>query len=323
MSEKKEKIMRKEIKPVDLSKIKTRSIKNREHKTKIKDFIDLDKFQGNFDSFFQSLPNILKAYDLKELVEAVVTSRKNNKPVILATGDAVIKVGLSPLIIKLIKEGIITAVALQGAGAIHDTEIALIGETSEDVAASIQDGTFGMVEETGSFLNKAINEGAREKIGLGEAVGKKIINDNLPFKDYSILASCYKQGIPATVHVAIGTDTIHMHPEANGEAIGATSHLDFKIFASCIQDLSGGVIMNVASAVILPEVFLKALSVARNISEVGSFTAANFDMIMHYRPTENIVKRPIKSGGKGYNITGHLEIMLPLFAKALLGRLKK
>ena len=311
------------IKPIDLSKIKTISIKNRKHKTKIKDFADLQKLSGDFNEFLESLPNILKARDFKELVEAVSLARRNDKSVILAMGDAVIKVGLSPIIIKFMKEDIITAIAMQGAGAIHDTEIALIGETSEDVAASIQDGTFGMAEETGSFLNEAINKGAEENIGLGEAVGKKIVEENLPYKDYSILANAYKLDIPVTVHVAIGTDTIHMHPKADGEAIGKTSYLDFRKFASCVKEISGGVFINVASAVILPEVFLKALSIARNISEVREFTTANFDMIMHYRPTENVIKRPIKSGSKGFNITGHLEIMLPLFAKAILEKTKR
>ncbi len=283
----------------------------------------MQKLSGDFNEFLESLPNILKARDFKELVEAVSLARRNDKSVILAMGDAVIKVGLAPIIIKLMKEDIITAIAMQGAGAIHDTEIALIGETSEDVAVSIQDGTFGMAEETGRFLNDAIKEGARENIGLGEAVGKKIVEENLPYKDYSILANAYELGVPATVHVAIGTDTIHMHPKADGASIGKTSHLDFRKFASCVKEISGGIFINVASAVILPEVFLKALSIARNISEVKKFTTANFDMLMHYRPTENVIKRPIKSGSRGFNIIGHLEIMIPLFAKAILEKTKR
>ena len=316
--------MAREFKPVDLSGIKTISIKNRKHKAKIKDFIKLDKFEGGFDDFIDSLPNILKAKDLKEVAAAVAKAHKAKKPVAVAMGDAVIKVGLSPLIIKLMEEGLISAIAMQGAGAIHDTEIALIGETSEDVSASIQDGTFGMAEETGSFLNEAIKEAAQENIGLGEAAGRKISRDRLPHKDYSILARAYELGIPVTVHVALGTDTIHMHPKASGEAIGKSSYYDFKKFASVVKDLSdGGVIINIASAVILPEVFLKSLSIARNLSGVGEFTACNFDMIMHYRPTENVVKRPTLSGGRGYNIIGHLEIMIPLFARMLLDEIKK
>jgi hypothetical protein len=180
-----------------------------------------------------------------------------------------------------------------------------------------------MAEETGSFLNEAINQVKKDKIGFGEAVGKKIVKENLPYKDYSILATAYELGISATVHVAVGTDTIHMHPKAKGASIGQATHIDFRKFASCIKELSGGVMINVASAVILPEVFLKALSVARNISKVENFTSANFDMIIHYRPTENVVKRPTKSGGKGYNITGHLEIMIPLLAKAVLNKARK
>jgi len=316
--------VKRNIEPVDLSKIKTISIKNRQHKAKVKDFMDPEKLSGDFMTFFEGLPDILKAKDLKEFVDAVIKAKKNNKPIIFACGDAVIKVGLSSILIKLMKEGFISSIAMQGAGAIHDTEVALIGETSEDVAVSIKDGSFGMAEETGDFLNEAIIAGAKENMGMGEAIGKKMIEENLPFKEYSLLANAYELDIPVTIHVAIGTDTIHMHPKVSGEALGKTSHLDFRKFASCVREISGGgVIINIASAVILPEVFLKALSITRNIYGVKDFTACNFDMIMHYRPTENVVKRPTQSGGKGYNIIGHLEIMIPLFAKALLEKAGK
>jgi deoxyhypusine synthase len=316
--------MKKDIQPVDLSKIKTKSITKRQHKAKIKDFMSADKLSGDFMTFFEGLPGILKAKDLKEITDAIINARENNKPIIWACGDAVIKVGLSPILIKLMKEGFISAIAMQGAGAIHDTEVALIGETSEDVAVSIKDGSFGMAEETGNFLNEAIIEAAKEDKGMGEVIGRKMVKENLPYKEYSILANAYELDIPVTIHVAVGTDTIHMHPKVSGEALGKASHIDFRKFTSCVKEMSqGGVIINIASAVILPEVFLKALSITRNIYGVGDFTACNFDMIMHYRPTENVVKRPTQSGGRGFNILGHLEIMIPLLAKALLEKSKK
>ncbi|MFH1856880.1 MAG: hypothetical protein ABH836_06660 [Candidatus Omnitrophota bacterium] len=308
--------MTNKITPVDLKKIKTISIKTRTHKARIADFAKTAT-DYSMNTFFESLPKILKANDLRKLIDKIIIARKEGRPVILACGDAVIKVGLSTLIIDLLKRKIITAVAMQGAGVIHDTEIALIGETSEDVGISIQDGTFGMAEETGKLLNAAIKEGAAESMGLGEAAGRKLAET--PFAEYSIAANCYKLGVPLTVHVAIGTDTIHMHPDCDGAALGKTSHTDFRKFASVVSELEGGVIINIASAVILPEVFLKALSVARNLgAKVEKFTAANIDMIMHYRPTENVVKRPTQSGGSGFSITGNIEIIFPLLYAGII-----
>lgn len=314
--------MPKKIKPADLKRIKTISIKTRKHKACIKDFAKVATKSLSLETFLKNLPDILKARDLKELIARIVEARRQKKPVILACGDAVIKVGLSNLIIDLLKKKVITAMAMQGAGIIHDTEIALIGETSEDVTTSIKDGTFGMAQETGEVLNAAIVDGARDNIGLGEAVGRKLEEVNPPYLKYSITYTCYKLGIPLTVHVAVGTDTIHMHPACSGQAIGKTSHIDFRKLASIVSHLEGGVIINVASAVILPEVFLKSLSVAKNLgAKVEKFTAANLDMIMHYRPTENIVRRPTQSGGVGFNITGNIEIIFPLLYAGVVERL--
>jgi hypothetical protein len=314
--------MAKKIKFVNLKRIKTISIKERKHKVHLEDFAKVANKNLSLKTFLENLPNILKAHDLKQLIEEIVCARKNKRPVILACGDAVVKVGLSKLIIDLLEKRVITAIAMQGAGIIHDTEIALIGETSEDVATSIKNGTFGMAQETGELLNAAIIEGASDNIGLGEAVGRKLERVNPPYLKYSIAGTCYRLNVPLTVHVAIGTDTIHMHPDCNSEALGKTSHLDFRKLASIVSELEGGVIINVASAVILPEVFLKSLSVARNLgAKVEKFTACNIDMIMHYRPTENVVKRPTQSGGMGFNITGNIEIIFPLLYAGLIEKL--
>lgn len=307
------------IEPVDLNRVKTSSIKNRKNKVYIKDFARVYERGWTVRQFMESLPKILKAEELKASANAIVTARKKNKQVILAMGDSVIKVGLSPLVIELMEEKIITAIAMQGAGVIHDTEIALIGETSEDVAVTIRDGSFGMAEETGSILNDAIKSGVAENLGLGEAAGKAINEISPPFKDLSITYNAYRLGVPLTVHVAYGTDIIHMHPKADGAAIGKATEIDFRKFTSLVTMLEEGVIINIGSAVILPEVFLKALSVARNIGyDVKNFTAINMDMIQHYRPLKNVVERPTKTGGQGFAITGHHEIMFPLLTAFIL-----
>jgi len=307
------------IEPIDLNRVKTSSIKTRKNKVYIRDFARVYERGWNVKQFMDSLPRILKAEELRASANAVVTAKKNNKQVILAMGDSVVKVGLSPLVIELMKKGIITAIAMQGAGVIHDTEIALIGETSEDVAVTIKDGSFGMAEETGSILNDAIKSGVTKNLGLGEAAGKIIDEIAPPFKDLSITYNAYKLGVPLTVHVAYGTDIIHMHPKADGAAIGKATEIDFRKFTTIVTMLEGGVIINIGSAVILPEVFLKALSVARNIGyDVKNFTAINMDMIQHYRPLKNVVERPTKTGGQGFAITGHHEIMLPLLTAFII-----
>ncbi|MBS3096375.1 hypothetical protein J4480_02940, partial [Candidatus Woesearchaeota archaeon] len=244
--------------------------------------------------------------------------------IILMMGAHVIKVGMSLLVIDLMKKRIITHVAMNGAGPIHDFELALIGETSEYVEQTIEDGTFGMIEETGSILNEAIKEGAKNNYGMGYAVGKKINDLNLPNKGYSILYNAYKLNIPVTVHAAIGTDIIHQHPNCDGAAVGKTSYQDFKIFAESVSRLEDGVILNVGCAVILPEVFLKALTIARNLGyKVENITAANFDMINHYRPRENVVQRPTSLGGKGFIIIERHEKTIPTLHRKIVDLIKK
>jgi hypothetical protein len=240
----------------------------------------------------------------------------------MAMGAHVIKCGLSPIIIDLMERGIVSAVALNGAGIIHDFELAYTGQTSEDVAEAIATGEFGMGRETGQFLNEAINQGAKEGLGIGEAVGKSLAASAPQYLRYSIVAAGYRLGIPVTVHVAIGTDIIHTHPSANGAALGAGTHQDFKRFIGIIAQLEGGVYFNIGSAVILPEVFLKAVSAARNLGyTLKDFTTVNMDFIRHYRPTQNVVTRPPADGGEGYTLIGHHELLLPLLAAAVIEKL--
>ncbi len=305
--------------PLDLSKIKLKPISQRENKVKVDLFGRLPGNTSEFSSFLDSLPNILRAKDLKEACARWVSARNSGKLIILMMGDALIKVGLTPYIQALIEGGFISAIAMQGAGIIHDTEIALIGETSEDVATTLTDGSFGMWKETGDFINSAIKEGVEKGLGIGSAVGKRISQHNLPFKGYSLAYFCNERQIPLTVHVAYGTDTIHMHPTADGSTIGKATEIDFRTFAGLVCNLDGGVIINAASAVILPEVFLKSLSIARNLGNaVTRFTAINIDMIQHYRPLENVVRRPTSKEGRGYSFTGNVEILFPLITACLL-----
>jgi len=311
--------------PINLKKIKTYPIKDRINKVKIDNFANVFMPRNtSFRSFLNSLPRILAGNDFRQIVKSIVFAYQKNKPIVFALGGHVIKCGLSPIIIDLMKRGILKGIAMNGSTSIHDFEIAIIGETSEDVKNSIKDGSFGMAEETGKLMNEAITDGMRKRIGMGEALGRKILEINAPYSKYSILSTAIKLNIPVTIHVAIGTDIIHQHPYANGAAIGELSYTDFLIFTSIISNLGdGGVFVNIGSAVILPEVFLKALSIARNLEyPVFNFITANFDMIQHYRPTQNVVKRPTIEGGKGYNITGHHELMIPLLYRAILEELK-
>lgn len=310
------------VRPIDLSKVKTYPIQNRKNKVTIADFAQVPHAGQTLRGWLDSLPNILAGKDFVELIDAIIKARSNSRPVIAMMGGHVIKCGLNPIIISMMEKNVITGIAMNGAGSIHDFEIAIIGETSEDVATNIEDGLFGMWDETGGLMNSAIIEGKNQNIGMGKALGQKLIEINAKYQSYSILASAVRLNVPLTVHVAIGTDIIHQHPQADGSAIGQTSFTDFRIFASEIADLDGGVLLNFGSAVIMPEVFLKALSVVRNLGhKVTEFTTANFDMIQHYRPKENILKRPTKMGGKGYAITGHHEIMIPLLACAVLDKM--
>jgi len=307
---------------IDLEGVKTYPLGERKNKVQVQSFARPCSASASFRDFVASLPDILAGRDFVQVVEAVAQARRNDRPVIFAMGAHVIKCGLGPVLIDLMQRGAVTAIALNGAGAIHDFEVALIGETSEDVAAGLRDGTFGMAEETGRLLNEAVCEGVRDGTGMGEAVGKKVIAIGAPFQDYSILATGVKIGIPVTVHVAIGADIVHMHPHFDGAATGEMSLRDFRLLISVIADLQGGVYLNVGSAVLLPEVFLKALNVARNLGhDVTQFTTVNLDMYQHYRPLQNVVSRPVFEGGRGYAITGHHELMIPLLALAVLQRL--
>ncbi len=305
---------------MDLAKLKTYPISKRKSRVRRQDFAKPASKGASFSDFYDSLPNVLAANDLKQVVDAIISARKKKKPVIAMMGSHVIKCGLNPVIIELIKKDIITAIALNGSGAIHDFEIALIGKTSEDVEEGLKDGSFGMAKETALYLNGAIGEAVEKDIGAGHAIGEVIKEEKLTFKDLSLLYNCVKENLPATVHIAIGTDIIHQHPSADGANLGESSLRDFHNFIEVVSGLGdGGVVLNIGSSVILPEVFLKALNVARNLGhKVRNFTACNFDMIHHYRPYQNVVKRPIKSGGAGYTIIGQHEIMIPLLAQSIL-----
>lgn len=306
---------------LSFNKIRTYPIRERENKVKIRDFSKGLPNKGiGFKTFLDGLPDLLAAKDIREIASNIVKARKKDKPVIFCLGAHVIKCGLSPIIISLMEKGIVTAVALNGAGSIHDFEIALIGETSEDVASSIEDGTFGMAEETGRIMNECFISGAKQGLGAGEALGERILKDDFKYREYSILAKGIEYEVPVTVHIAIGTDIIHQHPTCDGGALGECSYTDFQIFTTQVSQLgNGGVIANFGSTVIMPEVFLKALAISRNLGyPVKNFTAVDFDMIQHYRPITNIVTRPVSLGGKGYSIRGHHEIMIPFLAQAVV-----
>jgi len=273
---------------------------------------------GSFETFLSGLPDVLAAKDFNNFVSLLRNAKKRKKAILCALGAHPIKVGLNPVLIDLMKEGWISGLALNGAGIIHDFEIAFSGYTSEDVGRQIKHGGFGMSRETGAKLNEAISAG-QESLGLGEIVGEMLASSEFPFKHLSLLATAYELNIPVTVHVAIGTDTIHFHPKVSGGALGKTSLRDFFLFCSLVKGLNdGGVFLNIGSAVVLPEVFLKAVSFIRNKgSDLDGFSTAVFDFIHHYRPDQNVVKRPLGKKGKGYYFIGHHELMIPLLAAAL------
>lgn len=313
-----------ESRGLDLSRLRTYSIKKRTSKVRKEDLIGPLSPTMRVSELLQSLPNILAGQDLREVISSVVAARRAKRPVMVALGAHLMKVGLSPLLIDLMEKGIVTHLAFNGAGIIHDFELALVGQTSEDVAAELEDGTFGMAEETSLYLNRAITEGASKGIGIGESVGKLIQEGDFPNRAYSILAAGVRLGIPVTVHVALGTDIIHMHPSANGEAIGKGSLIDFHRLTEGVANLEGGVYFNIGSAVLLPEVFLKALTIARNLGyTVQNITVVNMDFLQHYRPLTNVVRRPTQKHGRGYSLTGHHEIMLPLLAAGILAEMEK
>lgn len=315
---------RPDSKPIDAAKAKTRPLSKRKNIESIKRFAKVVKTtepgREAFRAFFDAMPDVLAARDLKSLIGDIVAARRNGRHVVLGMGAHLLKCGLSPLIIDLIGRGVITAVAMNGAVAIHDYEISLIGATSEDVGEGLEDGSYGMARETAEALCRAAAEGAKGE-GYGAALGRMIIKEKNKYAAYSVLAACAGAKIPATIHVALGTDIVHMHPCADGASIGEASMLDFRKFSGVVADLDGGVYINMGSAVLLPEVFLKAINIARNVTgRPKNVTTANMDMIRHYRPSVNVLGRPAK---KSYSITGHHEIMFPLLYQGILCGMNK
>ncbi|MCK5254691.1 MAG: hypothetical protein KAQ81_01615 [Deltaproteobacteria bacterium] len=315
--------MKKGPKSINSEEIKTIPLDERPSKVSTKDFGKPYEKGNSFKDFLNTLPAILAAKDIREVAHQAVNAHRNKKPVIFGMGAHVVKVGLNPLIIDLMQRGIISCIAMNGAVAIHDVEIALAGKTSEDVSASLKRGEFGMAGDAANIINQAVKTGADNNWGMGDAIGKELLQLSAPYTEMSLLAMACKNGIPLTVHVGIGTDTIHMHPSFDGAATGKLSHLDFKKFSSLVAQLEGGVFFNIGSAVIIPEVFLKALSLATNLGgKTNTLTTVNMDFIRHYRPSVNVVQRPTTaSNGKGYHLIGHHEIMLPLLSAAILEEL--
>ncbi|SPE39212.1 conserved hypothetical protein [Candidatus Sulfopaludibacter sp. SbA3] len=307
--------------PLDLAALKTVGLQERGGKVNTTQFASLYHKGAGVAALLDSLPHLLAADSLRAVAAAVAQARAQRKAIIWGMGGHVIKCGLAPVLADMMHRGYATAFAMNGSASIHDFEIALAGHTSEDVEAVLPDGRFGAAEETGREMNHAIAQGDGDNVGMGEALGRWL-DSHARHAGSSLLVQAYRHGTPVTVHVAIGTDTPHMHPAADPAAIGSATHRDFRLLCSCVTELhDGGVYLNVGSAVVMPEVFLKAVSAVRNLGHpLGAFTTANFDFLQHYRPRVNVVERPHAggAGGKGYAITGHHEIMLPLLAAALI-----
>lgn len=304
--------------PMDLDGLRTYPLASRPCKVTVSDFATPVDGDASLAAFFASMPRLLGAEDLKSVARAVRTARERKAPVIVGLGGHVIKTGCGPLLIDLMRRGWISAFAMNGSCLIHDFETAVNGGTSEDVDATLGSGAFGAAEETGRILNEATTTGAADDLGLGEAVGKTLVDLNPPYAGFSLLHSAYTHRVPVTVHVAVGNDITHIHPNVDGAAIGATSHRDFRLLCALVANLhEGGVYLNLGSAVILPEVFLKAVTVVRNRQPLEGFVTANFDFIQHYRPLTNVVRRPTAGSGRGFAVTGHHEILIPLLAAAI------
>jgi hypothetical protein len=308
--------------PLDFEALRTVPLRERGGKVKVSDFASPYIKGAGIRGLLDAFPRILAAESFRAVIDAIVAARARERAIIWGLGGHVIKCGLAPVLIDLMRRGFATVFALNGSAAIHDFEIALAGHTSEDVEAVLPDGRFGAAEETGREMNRAIAGGAREDIGIGEGLGRWLeLTADARYAASSLLLQAYRAAIPVTVHVAIGTDTPHTHPAADAAAIGAASHRDFRLFCAYAAELhDGGVYLNVGSAVVLPEVFLKAVSAVRNLGHpLANFTTANFDFLQHYRPRVNVIERPhAGSGGAGFAITGHHELMIPLLAAALI-----
>jgi hypothetical protein len=311
--------------PIDLSGVETYPLASRPSKVTVRDFARplTDDEAREAGALLDSLPHILAADTLRSVTGAIVEAKSKSRAIIWGVGGHVIKTGLTPILIDLARRGFVSAIAMNGSGVIHDFEIAVAGWTSEDVDAALGSGAFGMAEETGRLINEAIRRGAAEDCGIGESIGRALVEASPQYADYSILHAAYLLKIPVTVHVTVGTDIIHIHPHADGAAIGAATYRDFLLFASLVKELDGGgVYLNVGSAVTLPEVFLKAVTVVRNLGHsLQDFTTANFDFIQHYRPITNVVRRPVAGGaGRGHSVIGHHELMIPLLAASIVSR---
>ena len=307
--------------PIDFDRIKTYDLASRPSKVTIKDFAEPISEADSLKIFLGKLPDILAVQSLREIAKQIRRAGELQKPVVWGIGGHIIKTGLAPVIIDLMQRGYVSAIASNGSVLVHDTEIALVGFTSEDVDATLSKGDFGAAKETGEILNQAAKNGAKDKIGLGEAMGRELVAQNPPNAAMSLLCQTYQNKIPFTAHLAIGADIGHFHAACDGAALGATSHTDFKLFCSIVKELNGGgVYLNLGSAVILPEIFLKAVTVVKNLGfPLEDFTTANFDFIQSYRPNTNVVRRPTAGGaGRGFSITGHHELLIPLLAAQIL-----
>jgi hypothetical protein len=318
------------IKPLDFDAISTYPLESRKSKVNSGMFGKPMDGSENILGFVSKLPHILAAESLRTLVRAILYARSAEKPVLWGIGGHVIKVGLGPVLNDLMQAGFVTGIAMNGSAAIHDFEVALRGTTSEEVEEQLGEGRFGMARETAEYMNAAIGAAATEQLGVGEGLGRFIDSAQDSAIDFqhrqsSVLAEAYSRRVPVTVHIAIGTDIIHAHPQASGSALGQATYRDFRLFCGLVQHLDGGgVYLNVGSAVVMPEVFLKAVSVVRNLGHrLEEFTTANLDFIQHYRPTQNVLKRPTQNSGQAIALTGHHEIMIPLIAAALKGSLQK
>jgi deoxyhypusine synthase len=310
-----------DLQPLNLDEVTTYALDSRSSKVGLSDFARAIQEPCSLKDFLKSLPNILAVQNLRALASEIRRARDLKKPIIWGIGGHVIKTGLAPIIIDLLRRGFVTGVAANGSVLVHDSEIAMVGSTSEDVDATLGKGVFGGAEETGKLLNNAARDGARDGIGLGEAIGRALTSLDPKNREYSLICTAYSQRVPFTAHVTIGGDIGHFHPTADGASLGATTHTDFRLLAELVRRMNGGgVYLNVGSAVVLPEVFLKCVTLVRNLGhELTDITTANFDFIQSYRPLTNVVRRPTANGaGQGYSITGHHELTIPLLAAELI-----
>ncbi|HKV33825.1 MAG TPA: hypothetical protein VJP89_05885 [Pyrinomonadaceae bacterium] len=310
-----------DLKPLELGNVKTYPLASRSSKVKLADFVRPITEQASVSDFLASLPNVLAVQSLRQITSRIQRARELGKPIIWGMGGHVIKTGLAPLIIDLMRREYVSAIAANGSVLVHDAEIAMNGSTSEDVDATLSEGVFGGAEETGRLLNRAAQEGAADQIGLGEAVGRSLVKMKPQHQSYSLLCAAYESKVPFTIHLTIGGDITHFHPTADGAHLGTTTHTDFRLLAELVRRMDGGgVYLNIGSAVVLPEVFLKCVTLVRNLGHpFSNITTANFDFIQSYRPLTNVVRRPTEKGaGEGFSITGHHELTIPLLAAMLI-----